>query len=216
MINQIAAGEVIQRPASVLKELIENSIDANAKNIQIIIKEAGKNLIQIIDDGDGMSEEDAQLCFIKHSTSKIKKTEDIMKILTMGFRGEALASIASISDVELKTKTSKQTTGTLISINNSKIKKNHATSTKKGTSISVKNLFFNIPARKNFLKSDKIEMKHMLEVFIQLAISKNNIGFKLKHNEKNLYNLTPTNLKQRIIQLFGKKYNEKVLPITRK
>ena len=213
VINQIAAGEVIQRPASVIKELLENAIDADAQNIHVIIKDAGKKLIQIIDDGHGMNEEDAKLCFHKHATSKIKNTEDILKINTMGFRGEALASIASVSEVELKTKTIKQSTGTIIHINNSEIKKASLIATKKGTSISVKNLFFNIPARKNFLKSNQIEMKHILEHFMQIAIANPKISFKFNNNNKDLYNLPITNLKQRIIQLFGKKYNEKILSI---
>ena len=213
VINQIAAGEVIQRPASVIKELLENAIDANAENIHIIIKDAGKKLIKIIDDGHGMNEEDAKLCFHKHATSKIKKTEDILKIDTMGFRGEALASIASVSEVELKTKTNKESTGTIIHIDNSEVKKTSLTSTKKGTSISVKNLFFNIPARKNFLKSNQIEMKHILDCFMQVAIANPKISFKFNNNDQDLYNLSSTNLKQRIIQLFGKKYNEKILSI---
>jgi len=213
VINQIAAGEVIKRPSSIVKELLENSIDAQSKNIQIIIENAGKKLIQIIDDGQGMNKQDAEICFNKHATSKIQSIEDIGNILTMGFRGEALASIASISEVELKTKTIDEELGTMINIDNSIIKKNNPTSINKGTSISVKNLFFNIPARKKFLKSDSIEMKNILETFMQIAISKHDIGFKLTHNKKNIYDLSPTNLKQRIIQLFGKKYNQKILPI---
>ncbi|MAZ57808.1 MAG: DNA mismatch repair protein MutL [Flavobacteriales bacterium] len=213
VINQIAAGEVIQRPASVVKELLENSIDAKSKNIQIIIKNAGKTFIQVIDDGQGMNKEDAKICFKKHSTSKITKTEDILQISTMGFRGEALASIASVSEVELKTKTNNETSGTIIHVDNSKIKKVSTVATKTGTSLSVKNLFFNIPARKNFLKSDQIEMKHILEVFTQIAIANYNISFKLIHNSKSLYNIAGTNLKKRIIQIFGNRYNKKILPI---
>jgi len=213
VINQIAAGEVIQRPASIVKELIENSIDARAKNIQIIIYDAGKTLIQVIDDGLGMNSNDALICFQKHTTSKIKTTEDILKIMTMGFRGEALASIASVANVELKSKTIKEKIGTFINIDNSKIKKNQKIATQTGTSISVKNLFFNIPARKNFLKSDKIEMRHILETFTQLAISNYEVSFKFNNNGKTLYNIENTNLKKRIIQLFGKRYNEKILPI---
>tara|TARA_B100002052_G_scaffold289940_1_gene307911 strand:+ start:393 stop:2135 length:1743 start_codon:yes stop_codon:yes gene_type:complete len=213
VINQIAAGEVIQRPASVVKELLENSIDAKCKNIQIIIKNAGKTLIQVIDDGQGMNKEDAKICFEKHSTSKITKTEDILQISTMGFRGEALASIASVSEVKLKTKTQQEKSGTIIQIDNSKIKKVSTVATKTGTSISVKNLFFNIPARKNFLKSDQIEMKHILEVFTQIAIAHYHISFKLTHNNKSLYNISGTNLKKRIIQIFGNRYNKKILPI---
>ena len=213
VVNQIAAGEVIQRPASVVKELLENSIDANSQNIEINIENSGKTLIQIIDDGKGMSEKDAEICFQKHTTSKIKKTEDIFKITTMGFRGEALSSIASIADVELCTKTNQDKIGTLININNSSIKNIQKIAKKNGTSISVKNLFFNVPARKNFLKSDTIEMKHILESFMQVAISNHNVSFKLKSNNKIIYNLNSANLKQRIIQLFGKRYKEKVLTI---
>ena len=213
VINQIAAGEVIQRPASVVKELLENSIDAQANNIQIIIQNAGKTLIQIIDDGYGMNKIDAEMCFEKHATSKIQKTEDIMKISTMGFRGEALGSIASVSQVELKTKTKSEKSGTGIIIDNSKIKKITETPTKTGTSISVKNLFFNIPARKKFLKSDQVEMKYILETFMQIAIANHQIGFKLINNGSNLYNLSPTNLKKRIIQIFGNRYKNKILPI---
>ena len=213
VINQIAAGEVIQRPASIIKELVENSIDAQAENITILIKNGGKSLVQIIDDGVGMNAKDAAICFEKHTTSKIKTTSDIMGISTMGFRGEALASIASISEVELKTKTNQDEIGTIIIIDNSKIRKNQKIATSKGTSIAVKNLFFNIPARKNFLKSDKVEMKHILETFIQLAISNHDIGFKLMNNNQIIYNLSKSNLKKRIIQLFGKNYNEKILPL---
>jgi len=213
VINQIAAGEVIQRPASIVKELIENSIDAKAKKIELIIENSGKKLVQIIDDGIGMTENDAQICFQKHTTSKIKETNDIMHINTMGFRGEALASIGSIAEVELKTKTHNDKIGTLINIDNSKIKKNKKIATAKGTSISVKNLFFNIPARKNFLKSDSIETKHILESFTQLAIAHYQIEFKFINNGKIIHNLSATNLKQRIVQLFGKKYKEKILPI---
>ena len=213
VINQIAAGEVIQRPASVIKELIENSIDAKSQSIEIIIENAGKKLIKIIDDGSGMSEQDATICFQKHSTSKITSTEDIMQILTMGFRGEALSSIASIADVELQTKTKSEDIGTIIHIDNSNIKNIKKTASQKGTSISVKNLFFNIPARKNFLKSDQIEMKHILEVFTQIAIAHHKVAFKIQHNGKIIYNLPPANTKQRIIQIFGKRYNQKMLPV---
>ncbi len=216
VINQIAAGEVIQRPSSIVKELLENSIDAGADSIQLKIKKSGKELVQIIDNGKGMHENDAKICFQKHTTSKIQTTEDIMNITTMGFRGEALASIASIASVEMKTKSEDDDVGTEIYIDNSEIKKIKKIATKNGTSISVKNLFFNIPARKNFLKSDKIEMKHILEVFIQIAISNNNITFKLTNNEKVVFNIEKTNFKQRIIQVFGQRYNKKLFPIKEK
>ena len=213
VINQIAAGEVIQRPASIVKELLENAIDADATSIHIIVKNAGKTLIQVIDNGCGMNEKDAEICFLKHTTSKIKTTEDIMKISTMGFRGEALASIASVAEVELKTKKDNEEIGTVINIANSQIKKIKKTAAKKGTSISVKNLFFNIPARKNFLKSDKIELKHIIDTFTQITIAHPNIEFKLNNNENTIYNLVSTNLKNRIIHLFGKKYKEKILDV---
>ena len=213
VINQIAAGEVIQRPSSIIKELLENSIDAQANNIHIIIKKSGKGLIQIIDNGIGMNIQDAKVCFIKHATSKIESTEDITKISTMGFRGEALASIASVAEVELKTKTQDEEIGTLISIDNSKINKITQTACKRGTSIIVKNLFFNIPARKNFLKSDKIELKHIIETFIQIALSHHHINFQFTNDGKQLYNLSTENFKNRIIQLFGRRYKQKILQI---
>ena len=216
VINQIAAGEVIQRPSSVVKELLENSIDAKAKNIHLIIKKSGKSLIKIIDDGIGMNKQDAEICFLKHSTSKIEYTQDITSINTMGFRGEALASIASIAEVELKTKTKTQDTGILIHIDNSEIKKNIEIAMKTGTYIAVKNLFFNIPARKKFLKSDQIENKHILDTFSQIAIAHPHVGFKLINNELDIYDLKKTNLKQRIIDVFGKRYNKKILPIQEK
>ena len=213
VINQIAAGEVIQRPSSIIKELLENSIDAQANNIHVIIKKSGKGLIQIIDNGIGMNIQDAKVCFIKHATSKIESTEDITKISTMGFRGEALASIASVAEVELKTKTQDEEIGTLISIDNSKINKITQTACKRGTSIIVKNLFFNIPARKNFLKSDKIELKHIIETFIQIALSHHHINFQFTNDGKQLYNLSTENFKNRIIQLFGRRYKQKILQI---
>lgn len=213
VINQIAAGEVIQRPSSIIKELLENSIDAQANNIHIIIKKSGKGLIQIIDNGIGMNIQDAKVCFIKHATSKIESTDDITKISTMGFRGEALASIASVAEVELKTKTQDEEIGTLICIDNSKINKITQTACKRGTSIIVKNLFFNIPARKNFLKSDKIELKHIIETFIQIALSHHHINFQFTNDGKQLYNLSTENFKNRIIQLFGRRYKQKILQI---
>lgn len=213
VINQIAAGEVIQRPASIVKELLENSIDAKANNIQLIVTRSGKQEIKIIDDGIGMNKEDAEICFLKHSTSKIKNTSDITSITTMGFRGEALASIGSIAEVELKTKTKNQNTGTLIKIDNSEIKKNVDIALQNGTSISVKNLFFNIPARKKFLKSDQIEFKHILDTFNQISISHPTVSFKLIHNNIDIFDLKKSNLKQRIIDVFGKRYNKKILPI---
>ena len=213
VINQIAAGEVIQRPSSVAKELLENSIDAGSKNIHLIIKNSGKNLIKVIDDGSGMSKEDAKLCFEKHATSKIQNINDISNILTMGFRGEALASIASVSEVEMKTKKFDESIGTQVFIENSKINKITETACNNGTSIAVKNLFFNIPARKNFLKSDRIELKHIYEIFIQISLANPKIIFKLTNDNKVVFNLPLQNLKSRIIQIFGKKYNKKILEV---
>lgn len=213
VINQIAAGEVIQRPSSVAKELLENSIDAGSKNIHLIIKNSGKKLIKVIDDGSGMSKEDAKLCFEKHATSKIQNINDISNILTMGFRGEALASIASVSKVEMKTKKSDESIGTQVFIENSKINKITETACNNGTSITVKNLFFNIPARKNFLKSDRIELKHVYEIFIQISLANPKIIFKLTNDDKVVFNLPLQNLKSRIIQIFGTKYNKKILEV---
>ena len=187
------------------KELLENSIDAGSKNIHLIIKNSGKKLIKVIDDGSGMSKEDAKLCFEKHATSKIKNINDISNILTMGFRGEALASIASVSKVEMKTKKSDESIGTQVFIENSKINKITETACNNGTSITVKNLFFNIPARKNFLKSDRIELKHVYEIFIQISLANPKIIFKLTNDNKVVFNLPLQNLKNRIIQIFGKK-----------
>ena len=216
VINQIAAGEVIQRPSSVAKELLENSIDAGSKKIHLIIKNSGKNLIKVIDDGSGMSKEDAKLCFEKHATSKIQNINDVSNILTMGFRGEALASIASVSEVEMKTKKSNESIGTQVFIENSKINNITETACNNGTSIAVKNLFFNIPARKNFLKSDRIELKHIYEIFIQISLANPNTIFKLTNDNNVVFNLPSQNIKSRIIQIFGKKYNKKILEVNEK
>ncbi|MCX7728667.1 MAG: DNA mismatch repair endonuclease MutL [Bacteroidia bacterium] len=191
--NKIAAGEVIQRPASVFKELVENSIDAQATKININIKEGGKSFIQVIDNGIGMSPEDARMCFEKHATSKIKTTDDLFNILTKGFRGEALASIAAVAKVELKTKTEDAELGTRIIIEDNKVLLNEPCACPKGTSITVQNLFFNLPARKNFLKDDTIEFKHIADEFERLAIPHFNIHFTLTHNDKIVFNLPPVN-----------------------
>lgn len=214
--NQIAAGEVIQRPASVVKELIENSIDAGASSIQLIVKNAGKVLVQIIDNGCGMSGTDARMSFEKHATSKISKTEDLFNIRTMGFRGEALASVAAIAQVELKTKLHDEDTGTLIEIEGSKIVRQEPCQTSPGTSIAVKNLFYNVPARRNFLKSDNVELKNIIEEFTRTALANPQIAFKLFHNDYELYHLKSGNLKQRIIQLFGDDYAKKIVPVEEK
>ena len=212
--NQIAAGEVIQRPASVVKELMENSIDANASKIKLIIKESGKTLIQVVDDGIGMSPTDARLSFERHSTSKLKQINDLFKIKTNGFRGEALASISSVSKVEMKTKLMDEKLGTIIKIENNKIKSQDPIGMNTGTSISVKNLFFNVPARRNFLKNNSIELRHIVEEFIRISLAHSNKRFVLHSNKKILYNLIPSNTKYRISNIFGKKIIDKIIPIS--
>ena len=211
--NQIAAGEVVQRPASVIKELLENSIDARAKNIQIFIKEAGKILIQIVDDGVGMSITDARLCFERHATSKITTAEDLFKLQTKGFRGEALASIAAIAHVELKTRRDEDEVGTSIKIEGSEVLSQEPCATSSGTSISVKNLFYNIPARRNFLKSDTVELRHIIDEFQRVALAHPNIAFSLIHNSSELFQLPATNYRQRITNILGGKTNEKLVPV---
>jgi len=211
--NQIAAGEVVQRPASVVKELIENAIDAGATSIKLLIKDAGKSLIQVIDNGKGMSNTDARLSFERHATSKIKDAQDLFNLSTKGFRGEALASIAAIAHVELKTKQEDDELGTQIKIEGSKISSQEVISTSKGTSIAVKNLFFNIPARRNFLKSDTIETRHIIDEFQRVALSHPSIAFLLHHNGNEVYHLKESNLRKRIVSVFGAKMNEKLVPI---
>jgi len=211
--NQIAAGEVVQRPASVAKELLENAIDAGATEIKILIKEAGKTLIQVIDNGKGMSTTDARLSFERHATSKIKTAEDLFSLDTKGFRGEALASIAAVAHVELKTKQEDQELGTHIKIEGSTIQSQEVISTPVGTSISVKNLFFNIPARRNFLKSISVETRHIMDEFHRVALAHPNISFALYNNDNETLNLKNSNLKQRIVAVFGGKTNEKLVPI---
>lgn len=208
--NQIAAGEVVQRPASVVKELMENAIDAGADDIKVIVKEAGKILIQIIDNGTGMSETDARLSFERHATSKIKKAEDLFSLRTMGFRGEALASIGAIAQVEMRTRMADNELGTLLLIEASEVKKQEQTATDAGTSISVKNLFYNIPARRNFLKSEPVEMKHILDEFQRLALAYPDKSFSLIHGDQVIHDLHPGKLSQRIVALFGKSYQQQL------
>lgn len=208
--NQIAAGEVVQRPASAVKELMENSIDAGAKNIKLIIKEAGKTLLQVIDDGIGMSETDARMSLERHATSKIRKAEDLFELYTMGFRGEALASIAAVAQVELKTRPADQELGTCIVVEGSDIKKQEPVACEKGTSISVKNLFYNIPARRNFLKSNPVELKHIIDEFQRLALAHPEITFSFIQNDEQVYDLPATKLSQRVVNLFGKSYKEQL------
>ncbi len=211
--NQIAAGEVVQRPASVVKELLENAIDAGATEIKLLIKEAGKTLIQVIDNGKGMSTTDARLSFERHATSKIKSAEDLFNLHTKGFRGEALASIAAVAHVELKTKQDGQELGTHIKIEGSSVQSQDVISTPTGTSISVKNLFFNIPARRNFLKSNSVETRHIMDEFHRVALAHPTISFVIYHNDSESLTLKNSNLKQRIVAVFGGKTNEKLVPI---
>lgn len=211
--NQIAAGEVVQRPASAVKELVENAIDAGADRIKLIVKDAGKTLIQVIDNGCGMSVTDARVCFERHATSKIRKAEDLFAIRTMGFRGEAMASIAAIAQVELKTKRVEDELGTVVEIEGSKVVNQYPEALSNGTSICVKNLFYNIPARRNFLKSNSVEMRHIIEEFQRIALAHPNIFFSLHSDTNELFHLSPGSLKQRIVHLFGNNYNQKLVPV---
>ncbi|MEW4924970.1 DNA mismatch repair endonuclease MutL [Algibacter sp. 2305UL17-15] len=211
--NQIAAGEVVQRPASVVKELLENAIDAGADSIKLIIKDAGKTLVQVIDNGKGMSVTDARLSFERHATSKIRNADDLFKLNTKGFRGEALASIAAIAHVELKTKQESDDVGTSIVIEGSTVASQDVVVTPTGTSISVKNLFFNIPARRNFLKSDTVELRHVIDEFHRVALAHPNISFALYNNGSESFNLPISNYRQRIVNIFGTKTNEKLVPV---
>jgi len=208
--NQIAAGEVVQRPASVVKELLENAIDANAKQIQVILREAGRTLIQVIDDGSGMSVTDARMCFERHATSKIRQSDDLFRIRTMGFRGEALASIAAVAQVELRTRQETDEIGTLIKIEASEIKAQESVASVTGTSISVKNLFFNVPARRNFLKSNAVEMRHVLDEFQRIALAHPEVALSLHHNDTEVFNLQSGKLVRRIIDIYGKSYREQL------
>ena len=210
--NQIAAGEVVQRPASVVKELLENAVDAKATDIKLIIKDAGKSLIQVIDNGIGMSITDSRLCFERHATSKIRHAEDLFSLHTKGFRGEALASIAAIAHVEMKTKQEQEELGTHIIIEGSKFVSQEPSVLPKGTSFSVKNLFFNIPARRNFLKSDTVEQRYIVDEFQRVAIAHPTIHFTMYHNGSEMFNLPISNFRQRIVNIFSGKTNEKLVP----
>ena len=211
--NQIAAGEVVQRPASVVKELLENAIDAGSNTIKLIIKDAGKTLVQVIDNGKGMSHTDSRLSFERHATSKIRSAEDLFQLNTKGFRGEALASIAAIAHVELKTKQEHDDVGTCLVIEGSKVVSQDVVVTPTGTSVSVKNLFFNIPARRNFLKSDTVELRHVIDEFHRVALAHPNISFALYNNGSETFNLPISNYRQRIVNIFGNKTNEKLVPV---
>jgi len=212
--NQIAAGEVVQRPASVVKELLENAIDAGATTIKLIVKEGGKTLIQVVDNGIGMSATDARLSFERHATSKIQKAEDLFKLDTKGFRGEALASIAAIAHVEMQTKPGEEDVGTHLKIEGSKIIFQETCATPKGTSISVKHLFFNIPARRNFLKSNQVELRHITDEFHRVALAHPKIAFQFYNNGGELFNLPQANARQRIVNVFGTRTNQKLVPVT--
>lgn len=211
--NQIAAGEVIQRPASVAKELLENALDAGATEITLIIKEAGKTLVQVVDNGKGMSETDARLCFEKHATSKIKSADDLFSLNTMGFRGEALASVAAIAHVELKTKQIENELGTCILIEGSGVISQNSCQHQNGTSISVKNLFYNVPARRNFLKSHTAELRHIIDEFQRVALTSPDVAYTFYNNGQILFQLKASNLKQRIIGILGPNYNERLVPL---
>lgn len=208
--NQIAAGEVVQRPASVVKELLENAVDAGATQIKLIVKEAGKQLVQVVDNGSGMSATDARMSLERHATSKIRSTEDLFRIRTLGFRGEALASIAAVAQVEIKSKLRTQDTGTQILVEGSQVVSQQPTAAPDGTSISVKNLFYNVPARRNFLKSNAVEMRHILDEFQHVALSKSNVGFSLYQNDLEVFNLPAGKLSQRVVQLLGNSYKEQL------
>ena len=212
--NQIAAGEVVQRPASVVKELLENAIDAQATSIALIIKDAGKTLVQVTDNGIGMSITDARLSFERHATSKIKTADDLFNLHTKGFRGEALASIAAIAHVELKTKTEEGEIGTHLIIEGSKVISQEPAVVPKGTTISVKNLFYNIPARRNFLKSNPVETRHIIDEFHRVALAHPSVSFIMVHNGSDIFNLPASNLRQRIVNIFGGKMNEKLVPVS--
>ena len=211
--NQIAAGEVIQRPASVVKELLENAIDAGSTKIQLIVKDAGKTLIQVIDNGCGMSETDARMSFERHATSKIRSAQDLFSIRTMGFRGEALASIAAIAQVELKTRQQKNEMGARLQIEGSKVLKSEPCQAPTGTSLAVKNIFYNVPARRNFLKSNAVELKHIMDEFHRVALANPDIQFSLHRDGEQIFQLMPGNLRQRIVGLLGTHSNKKLIPV---
>jgi len=211
--NQIAAGEVVQRPASAVKELLENAIDAGANKVQLILKDAGKALIQVIDNGCGMSVTDARMCFERHATSKVRKAADLFAIRTMGFRGEAMASIAAISQVEMKTRRHEDEIGTMIEIEGATFIKQEPCATPAGTSICIKNLFYNTPARRNFLRSNPAEMRHIIDEFQRISMANPHIAFSLHSDGQEIYRLPASGLKQRIVHLLGNNYNERLIPV---
>jgi DNA mismatch repair protein MutL len=212
--NQIAAGEVVQRPASVIKELIENSIDAGATKIEVFVKDAGRTLIHIADNGKGMSLLDARMCFERHATSKIQHADDLFALTTKGFRGEALASIAAIAHVTLKTRRAEDELGTELNIEGSRVSKQEPVQCAVGASFEVRNLFYNVPARRNFLKSDNVEFKHVLDEFERVALAHSDLTFRLVHNDQEIYHLLPGPMRKRIVDVFGKNYNDKLVPVS--
>jgi len=211
--NQIAAGEVVQRPASVVKELLENAIDSGATQIKLVVKESGKSLIQVIDNGCGMSETDARMSFERHATSKIRSAQDLFAIRTMGFRGEAMASMAAVAQVEMRTRLHKNELGTRLAVEASTLTVQEPCQCTGGTNISVKNLFYNVPARRNFLKSNAVEMRHILDEFQRVSLANTDIFFSLHHNGSEIFHLQPTNLRQRIVGIFGNATNHKLVPV---
>ncbi|PCJ80159.1 MAG: DNA mismatch repair protein MutL [Bacteroidetes bacterium] len=211
--NQIAAGEVVTRPASVVKELIENAVDAGALNITVLVKDAGRTLIQVIDDGKGMSEEDARMCFSRHATSKIASADDLLALVTKGFRGEALSSISAISQVELKTREQGSEMGVKVQISGEDFKENEHIAHSVGSSFAVKNLFYNVPARRKFLKSDQVELRHIVDEFQRVAMAHHSISFRLNSNGSDLFNLKPGPLRKRVVAIFGAKYDERLVPV---
>ena len=211
--NQIAAGEVIQRPASAAKEMIENALDSGASDVKLIIKDSGKTLIQVVDNGCGMSETDSKMSFERHATSKIRNADDLFNIKTMGFRGEAMASMAAIAHIEVSTKLTENELGTKIIVEGSEIKKQESVVCANGTSISIKNLFYNVPVRRKFLKSDKVEKKHIIEEFSRVALSNPEVSFSLIMDNQEYYHLEQSNFRQRIVNIIGKRTNEKLVPV---
>ncbi|MDX2135251.1 MAG: DNA mismatch repair endonuclease MutL [Saprospiraceae bacterium] len=211
--NQIAAGEVVQRPSSVVKELLENSVDAGAGELRLIVRDAGKTLIQVIDNGCGMSETDARMCFERHATSKIREAKDLFAIRTMGFRGEALASIAAVAQVELRTRRNVDELGVRVLVEDSVVKAHEPAPAAVGTSIAVKNLFYNVPARRNFLRTDSVEMRHIMDEFQRIALAHPDLFFSLHHNEQEILHLAPGSLRQRIVKIFGDVLNKKLVPV---
>ena len=211
--NQIAAGEVVQRPSSIVKEMMENAIDAEAKSVKVLVTDGGKTLVQVVDDGKGMSETDARLSFERHATSKIHAAADLFSLTTMGFRGEALASIAAVAQVELKTRRPEDELGTMLQVNGSKIECQEPVACAAGSNFSVRNLFFNVPARRKFLKSNQTELTNVVSDFQRIVLVHPDISFSLYNNGVEMYHLPATTVRQRIVNVFGKKMNADLLPV---